>query len=130
MTSVTIGNGVTSIGKYAFFGCKALNNVYLKIADPYQIQLNGDEFSEKVDSLYVPHGTVEIYADSKWGKLFKIITDGLTVINIEEENQQQGKIEEIQENYYKYQDSVNVHGIGVITVIGEATFVSAPLISL
>jgi len=38
------------------------------------------------------------------------------------QQQQQGGNEVNQDNYYKYQESINVQGVGAITVIGEATF--------
>lgn len=38
------------------------------------------------------------------------------------QQQQQGGNEVNQDNYYKYQESINVQGVGAITIIGEATF--------
>ena len=73
MTSVTIGNGVTSIGSSVFERCTSLTSVTSLIQEPFEI----NEYVFSVYSsatLYVPEGTKAKYeATPAWNQFQNIV---------------------------------------------------------
>ena len=74
LISVTIPNSVTSIGSYAFDRCSALTTVTSEIEKPFEI--NSNTFSDDTYTnaeLIVPKGTKAVYqATEGWNKFTKI----------------------------------------------------------
>ena len=75
LTSVTIGNSVTSIGESAFWNCNDLKVVRSKIKKPFTIATNVFETLPSDAILYVPKGTKEIYHATEGWKNFAIIVE-------------------------------------------------------
>ena len=76
LTSVTIPSSVTSIEKWAFYGCEGLIEVRSMITEPFEINpncwegVNTDEIP-----LYVPAGTKEKYEATAGWNVFKNIVE-------------------------------------------------------
>lgn len=83
MTSIEVGNNVTSIGDRAFQGCTSVQNVYMASHRP--IPANKNIFSSQTyetATLHVPLGCQSVYeATSPWSKFNNIIDKGSTDIN-------------------------------------------------
>ena len=85
MTSVTIGNSVTSIGEGAFFHCKGLTSVISLIEEPFEItddvfkNDNEDTYGWDFTSatLYVPAGTKSKYESTPAWNMFKNIVESI-----------------------------------------------------
>ena len=78
LTSVTIGNSVTSIGSYAFYGCIGLTSVISKMEKPCSIDYNcfhNDVFHNT--TLYVPKGTTDKYKATNYWSKFVFIEEGV-----------------------------------------------------
>ena len=90
MTSVTIGNSVTSIGEEAFMKCNSLKSVTSKIKKPLVINENTfDNSAYSKGTLYVPKGTVSKYkATESWKRFKYILEEGTTtaIDDIETDN--------------------------------------------
>lgn len=74
LTSVTIGCGVTSIGKSAFNGCSSLTNVYCyaeNVPSTSSSTFNNSSISSAI--LHVPAGSVSAYKAAEPWKNFKSI---------------------------------------------------------
>ena len=69
LTSLTIGNSVTSIGGGAFFRCHGLTSVTAKSTVPPTLDPNAYTFSH-YGTLYVPMGCAQSYKASLWNKNF------------------------------------------------------------
>lgn len=70
LTSITIPNSVTSIGRYAFYGCFGLDTIYCCATTPPSANTTFDNYS---DTLYVPCGSLEDYqAHEEWGRFSSI----------------------------------------------------------
>ena len=63
LTSITIPNSVTSIGKYNFDGCEKLTEIISLITEPFPYERSG---TYPIISLYVPVGTKELYDKYVW----------------------------------------------------------------
>jgi hypothetical protein len=77
LTSVTIGNSVTSIGEYAFHNCSGLTSVISKMENPCTIEygcFDDDVFTNS--TLYVPQGTIRRYYNTDYWYRFKNIVEG------------------------------------------------------
>ena len=62
LTSITIGNSVTSIDDYAFYGCSGLASVYLLSENPPAVGYDNFTTEQYLNlQLYVPEGTLETY---------------------------------------------------------------------
>ena len=77
LTSVTIGNSVTTIGTGAFGGCIGLTSIKSKILNPDKVSMYSDVF-ERVDknncTLYVPQGTRGVYQTTpQWSAFVNIV---------------------------------------------------------
>ncbi|MBQ5716002.1 MAG: hypothetical protein IIV60_06520, partial [Alistipes sp.] len=66
-TSVTIGNGVTSIGDEAFESCADLTSVYCKATTPPSIQYSTFASTPKL-IIYVPPLSVNAYKSANYWK--------------------------------------------------------------
>ena len=86
LTSVTIGNSVTSIGSYAFYKCTGLTSIQCDAVTPpslgYSVFYNVDK---SVCTLIVPDGSLEAYkAANQWKDFLNF--GGVEEIAIEESN--------------------------------------------
>ena len=73
LTNVTIGPDVTSIHLAAFVGCDNLRSVVIMATTPPEVLNSSDTFYD--DTLYVPAGCVEAYKESFWSRLFLDIVE-------------------------------------------------------
>ncbi len=76
LTSVTIGNSVTSIGDRAFDGCSGLTSIHCLGTTPPNIRY--DFFSDDIyrtATLYVPSGSYSAYKKYYWGKFNNIVEE-------------------------------------------------------
>ena len=82
---MTIPEGVTSIGKYAFYECSNLTTVTSRIKEPFEITENvfthydydNDNYVFTSATLYVPAGTKSLYeATPAWNQFEKIVEMG------------------------------------------------------
>ncbi len=72
LTFITIPQGVTAIGNRAFYGCSFLNNIYVDIDEP--IDIEGNVFSNRTDiTLYVPKGKKSDYEAAEYWSDFRIV---------------------------------------------------------
>ena len=86
LTSVTIGNPVTSIGSYAFYKCSGLTSIQCDAATPPTLSTSVFDGVDKQNcSLIVPDGSLEAYkAAYQWKDFLNI--GGVEEIAIEESN--------------------------------------------
>ena len=77
LTSVTIGNSVTSIGQSAFYNCGGLTDIYCHIEEP--LTIGGHVFSDvptNTCTLHVPIGSkVKYQAADVWKEFLNIVED-------------------------------------------------------
>ena len=71
LTGVTIPDGVTSIGLHAFLSCSNLTSVYCKpttppVAEYYMFSSNNSDFT-----IYVPHNSVDAYKSAEYWSNYK-----------------------------------------------------------
>ena len=83
LTSITIPNSVTSIGNYAFQNCSGLTSIISKIQNPFVVNDNMFECSNKdiyaTATLIIPKGTKLAYqATEGWNKFANIVEEGST----------------------------------------------------
>ena len=70
LTSVNIGNNVTSIGNKAFEGCASLQNVTCLATNPPTLEDNTVFPNPNTATLIVPCGSLEDYSTSTWNMFF------------------------------------------------------------
>lgn len=75
LTSITIGNSVTSIGDYACAYCRALTEIKSYIQEPFATSSNCWTNVDKSIPLYVPYGTKEMYQNTDGWKEFTNIIE-------------------------------------------------------
>ena len=76
LTKVTIPESVNQIGVCAFYSCPALQTIECLAVTPPRI-LSDETFSPYNATLYVPHGSVESYADATyWSNFTNILEIG------------------------------------------------------
>jgi hypothetical protein len=68
LTSVTIGNSVTSIGQYAFSGCYSLTSV--TSLNPIPPEIDFETYSSYSATLQVPTGSKTVYQNANYWKNF------------------------------------------------------------
>ena len=65
LTSITIGNGVTNIGNGAFYNCSSLASVTVEATTPPML----DDYSfSSSPTCYIPCGTLSAYQSSSWAE--------------------------------------------------------------
>ncbi|MDD7528690.1 MAG: hypothetical protein PUK04_04405, partial [Bacteroidales bacterium] len=83
LTSVAIGNSVTSIGRYAFYKCTKLINIVCYAAEPPSC--DASSFANYDASLKVPCSSLEAYkADAVWGSFNNISCIGSEEVQVTE----------------------------------------------
>jgi len=70
LTSVNIGNNVTSIGNKAFEGCSSLQNITCLATNPPTLEDNTVFPNPNTATLIVPCGSSEDYSTSTWNMFF------------------------------------------------------------
>jgi hypothetical protein len=70
LTSVNIGNNVTSIGNKAFEGCSSLQNITCLATNPPTLEDNTVFPNPNTATLIVPCGSLEDYSTSTWNMFF------------------------------------------------------------
>jgi hypothetical protein len=78
LTKVTMGEGVTSIGEWAFVSCSSLTQVYCYGITPPTIDASSYssfDSSKYGKTLYVPKGRLSVYQSSSWADFFGTITE-------------------------------------------------------
>ena len=77
LTSVAIGNSVTSIGIWAFSGCTGLTDIYCHIEEPLTIESSVfNNVPTKTCTLHVPIGSKNKYkATYIWKNFLNIVED-------------------------------------------------------
>ena len=77
LTSVTIGNSVTSIGQSAFYNCGGLTDIYCHIEEPLTILSNVFfDVPKNTCTLHVPVGSkVKYEAANYWKDFLNIVED-------------------------------------------------------
>jgi hypothetical protein len=70
LTSVNIGNNVTSIGNKAFEGCSSLQNITCLATNPPTLEDNTVFPNPNFATLTVPCGSLEDYSSSTWNMFF------------------------------------------------------------
>ena len=73
LTSVTIPDGVTSIGRWAFAQCSGLTEIRVKAVVPPAMGTESFYDVDKSIPVYVPAESIEAYQNSKWGEFFSNI---------------------------------------------------------
>jgi hypothetical protein len=85
LTSVTIGNGVESIGAEAFCGCYKLSDVYCYAEKVPFTESNAFEYSPIENAtLHVPYASIDSYKVTAPWSSFRTITSDLTLTDGEE----------------------------------------------
>lgn len=71
LQEVTLPSTLESLSEYAFYACKKLTTLKVKMTEPIEI---GNIFTENaLNTLYVPKGTAEKYRNAEWWKNFENI---------------------------------------------------------
>ena len=87
LTSVTIGENVTSIGERAFYNCNGLTDIYAKPTTP-PTNSGSSRYSA---TLWVPCGSADTYrAATNWSRFSDIRESGWYMLNVSSANRQQG----------------------------------------
>ena len=94
MTSVTIGSGVTSIGRYAFWYCPDLLDVYCYAEKVPSTESNAFDGSYPENAnLHVPDASVDSYkATAPWSSFGKIVGLSGDETGIDELKGENGKV--------------------------------------
>ncbi|MCM1301095.1 MAG: leucine-rich repeat domain-containing protein, partial [Bacteroides cellulosilyticus] len=66
LTSITIPDGVTSIGDSAFYDCSSLTNVYCRPTTPPKLNSAAFRYTPANMRIYVPQASVDAYKKA-WG---------------------------------------------------------------
>jgi len=87
LSSITLPNSVSSIGYYAFQNCSGLNTIISYIQEPFALQ-EGQFSVYSTATLYVPHGTKDMYETTEgWNQFENIVEmDAPEGIEIDEVN--------------------------------------------
>ena len=95
LTTVTIPSTVTTINNHVFDGCDHLTTVYCYLTTPPTI--NYDTFSNRANAmLYVPYGCADAYRAASYWKQFKEIIEmeqvpsGISTANMERHDTEGG----------------------------------------
>ena len=74
LTSVTIGDGVTSIGQMAFYNCSGLTDIYVNRTTPPTVE---GSFNRYTATVWVPCGSLEAYQQASVWSNFSDIRESL-----------------------------------------------------
>ena len=124
LTSVTIGNSVTTIGNYAFSGCSGLTSIKSKILSPDKVSMSSNVFNEINTSnctLYVPQSTKGVYqATPQWSAFVNIVEVPFAPGDVNYDDECTGSDVTALYNFILYNDSSAIvngdqNGDGVVT---------------
>ena len=71
LTSITVPNTVTSIGAHAFDYCSALTSLIMRPTTPPTLGENALAYTNKLEKIYVPQGTLSAYQNADGWKDYK-----------------------------------------------------------
>ena len=75
LTSVTIGNGVASVGSWAFKSCSTLTQLYCYAITPPNCGTDALDGINNNATLFVPKGCKSAYESSNWASYFSEIKE-------------------------------------------------------
>ena len=74
LTSITIPNSVTSIGGYAFYECSSLTSIKIEATTPPTLGSSVFEYCESLSTIYIPDNTLSAYQQA-WGTKYTYINN-------------------------------------------------------
>ena len=80
--SITLPDGITSIGGYAFFGCSSLTTLYCKPETPPMLgDISSVFYNTSLSKIYVPASSVNAYKNASGWKNHADIIEGYDFSN-------------------------------------------------
>ena len=115
LTSITLPSGITSIGEGAFYNCTGINTVVACMTTPPSIEANVFP-NRSSQTLYVPSGCLPNYVTADYWKEFKRIEEP-TRINFEDSNVEAICVQNWDTNGDGYLDQIEAY---LVTDLGTA----------